>query len=424
MIKVQNNTFRIMKKLLILLPSLLIALTSCDSIKRGEVDARPQVYFDGTSFVISKDEIVKIPVKLQEAPSGNVEVSYKLSSIDKEISFEEFTTTPEVLSFTPTRKTDTIFLQSNTTQKESVNMILALNQIPDGYREGLVNYVTLNFLGSSSFFISFASETEYLNRMCDVTLNLLNDRNRAQRALKELSYTIEVDHQRSSAVEGVHFDFPEGKEVSFKVRDRNASVPIRMLKHEVGREKIILNLIPVTGTQLGRIATMNIVIKPIDFSGKWNFESFENGDMFSWMEDMTLEITGAEGDNIVITPSGADELNFEFNISGTLKQILPAKSKGTFVREFRNVMGDFSEPLTVYQIENINVAASPNEQVLKTAQVGFTIVKEDDGTETLHISFFDLKPVGFFKEVYGIFDDGTYGDFPLLGTAPRYTFKK
>lgn len=408
---------------LLAMPFLLLSFSSCQKLKKGEVDPRPQVYFEGASFAVTKGETIKVPVKLQHAPKGEVKVEYAISSANPEVKFEEYSITPEVLTFTPTRDTDTLYIKNETKQKEANDMILSLKSVPEGYREGLVNYVFVNFLGSSSFFVTFASEGAELNRSAGITLMLKNERGFNARAPKDMTFAIEVDHQRSTAVEGVHFELPKGKEVVIKQRNRNASTVIQALKHEKGHTKIVLNLVPATGTQLGQYTTMIIEMSEIDFSGTWHFQKFANEDSFSWFEKADLLITGAEGDKVTISQISADELMFKFDIAGTLKQIVPAKSKGTYVREFSNMNGDFSAPMTVYSLENINVFASDKDQKKRSAQVGLTIIKGDGDEKLLHISFFDLEPIGYFKESYTLFNDGSI-EFPLLYTAPRYIFKK
>lgn len=408
---------------LLAVPFLLLTFDSCQKLGKGEVDPRPQVYFEGASFAITKGETIKIPVKLQKSPSEEVQVEYSIRTANPEAEFEEYTVTPKVLTFTPSRDTDTLYIKNETKQKEARDMIISLKSLPKGYREGLVNYVLVNFLGSSSFFVTFSNETAQLNRSTGITLMLKNDRGYNQRAPKDMTFAIEVDHQRSTAVEGIHFELPKGKEVVIKERDRNASTTIQALKHEEGHTKIVLNLVPATGTHLGQYTTMTIEMKEVDFSGVWHFQKFANEEAFSWFEKPELIITGKEGDKVTITQISPDELMFKFDISGTLNQIVPAKSKGTYVREFSNGSGDFSSPMTVYALEDINVFASDKEQKKRPAQVGLTILKGEGDEPLLHISFFDLEPTGYFKETYSMLNDGTI-DFPLLYTAPRYIFKK
>lgn len=399
--------------LLLSLIPIALWISGCQSIERNGTDPRPQVYFGILEQTVVKGQEVKIPVVMQQAPSGDLSLGY---TVETKLESTEYDIRPEKLSFSPKQLSDTIYITSKSDRKESENLTLRLSAAPEGYRLGAVNFIDVAF--ASPLLISFKSLEYTLHKEGLLSVNLKNTSGRTQKALQDMSIEINIDRQNSSAKEGEHFDFPDGKILTIKKGQREGTIRIRQLKQEVGHTVLRLSLSKAPNTVFGQNPTTGVTFEPpYDFTGHWLYSGSVIADNFSFMESGKYPpIDGKEGDQISIS-GDTDKLDFTFDLGSSLSAYFPKSTKGTFNREFINYNFDAKE-WTAYKIDGINILISPNATKIRPAEVAFNI----DGNE-LTVYVYDMEPIEYFLDTYNYMNDGSFIP-PMIGYPAVYYFKK
>lgn len=399
--------------LLLSLVPLALWMSGCQSIERNGTDSRPQVYFGILEQTVVKGQEVKIPVVMQQAPSGNLSLSY---TVDTKLESTEYDIRPEKLSFSPKQLSDTIYITSKSDRKESENLTLRLSAAPEGYRLGAVNFIDVEF--ASPLLISFKSLEYTLHKEALLSVNLKNSSGRTQKALRDMTIEINIDRQNSSAKEGEHFDFPDGRILTIKKGQREGSIRIRQLKQEVGHTALRLSLSKAPNTVFGQNPTIGITFEPpYDFTGHWLYSGSVIEENFSYMESGKYPpIDGKKGDQISIS-GDSDKLDFVFAFDSSLSAYFPKGAKGTFSREFVNNNFD-SKEWTAYKMDGVNVLISPNANKIRPAEVAFNI--EGD---KLTVYVYDMEPIEYFLDTYNNMNDGSFTP-PMIGYPAIYYFKK
>lgn len=405
--------------ILLLLLGLVYALAACQKIDRNKVDPRPQVYFSGKdiAYTIPVGEVVKVPIKLQSKPSSEVQVSYELTGA---LSKEEYEITPSVLTYSPSKLTDTLFITNNSHQKSNMEMLLSILEVPNGYREGLINFVTVQFGGSP--IAKFSARRLAMNRTGIVGIQLRDINSKRFYAPSDMKVRVKIDKERSTAIEGEHFKLREGASIDIKKRHADANLLIDRLKYDPQHNQIFLEIIPAAGVAIDEVDSKVVLTieKPLDMSGTWLYKSFNLGD-FSWAEpDKYAPIVGEEGDVITIKKLDDKTYHLDFKLKGSLRHYFTKDTPAVFRDEFR-LDGGYGPKITEFAVEGINESISPNFQTIRDGVISFELGKQKDGKRTLLIYVYDMKPKEYFAKSYSYMDDGTT-KYPMLGYAAKYLF--
>ncbi|MDO4771385.1 hypothetical protein [Porphyromonas sp.] len=403
-----------------------LTLLSCDKIDRHGGDMRPQVSFEALNLSIEQKKSVKIPVKIQTAPSQEIRLQY-VTKGDEGIE-ADFEITPEVITFAPNKLTDTLVLTNKSERQDPSVLHIYLGDVPKGYRKGIVDFIRVELQGKRPQTISFAKAEDILfkERPYPVTWKDENGRNKRFRSPE--TYPIEIDTEGSTAVEGVHFTFPQGKHMVFKPGGPRGigHLHVRALKHDPNANTIKIKIPHTAGVAGG--AQGSIVIKitePTDLSGTWMFDKFVNeSDFVDTAGEVETEeikkITGEEGDRLVITGTPGSHV-IKPSFKGTLRHLFAGENTTRLEREL------FISGNTLYlglKVDNINVNISPLSEKVRTAEIGFSTVKDEKtGEEYLYMAVYDLEPTHYFSKTYAFFA-GPDVKFPMLEMPPTYKFKK
>lgn len=387
---------------------------------------RPQVSFEALNLSVEQKKTIKIPVKIQTAPSQEVKVKYVIKG-DKGVE-ADFEISPEVITFAPGKLTDTLLLTNKSERQDPSLLLIYLGDVPQGYRKGIIDFVRIELQGKRPQTISFAKAEEELFKERPYTVTWKDENGRNKRFRTQETYPIEIDMQGTTAVEGVHFTFPQGRQMIFKPGGPRGvgHLHVRALKYDANANIIKIN-IPRTESVAGGTQG-SIVIKistPWDLSGTWMFDKFVNGSDFvdtagEVETDEIKKVTGEEGDKLVITGTpGSHVLKPSFR--GALRHLFAGENTMKLERE----LFIFGKDLYLgFGVDNINVNVSPLASKVRTAEVGFRIeTDEKTGDEYLRMSLYDLEPTHYFSKTYSFFVAPGV-QFPMLEMPPTYRFKK
>ncbi len=241
---------------------------------------------------------------------------------------------------------------------------------------------------------------------------------------------VEVDVERSTAKEGVHFSFPEGNTITIEKRKSKGTIKVKLLKEEPGKNSIVLRLKNLPNAfHPGNIDETKVSLLSTTFerlTGTWKHVTFTTFDfldgMAGWMEDMTkLPINNTAADILEF-----DNNSFSVSLSGDLKNYLRNTefTKKTDSTQTLVESPGFPKPkVSVMIVEGqANVSFSPNKNVTRKAQMGLRITTIN-GKEYLEITIDDYEPIDFFQETYESAKD--WGITPIMRDYPlRYRFER
>lgn len=249
-------------------------------------------------------------------------------------------------------------------------------------------------------------------------------------AEKSIQLPIELD-PTSTAVEGVHFRFTNGKTINIPAGQNKGTVKIELIKQEAGKDKIVLKIKELPSIfKPGNYNVANIVVFGSLYDkleGSWAYKAMTNVEWWELNNQWT-------GDDLSLLPkknSADDVLTFS-------EEGLSVSLKGDLKNYFRNSkvtnMGEVTErlqeipglPVPSVKILLIkalaNVAFSTNTIKEREAEIGFRVFVEG-GQEILEVTVRDYEPTDFLQKTYAMYKN--FGDTPVMKSTPlRYHFVK
>lgn len=408
------------KNTLLVLSALVGILVGCQNIERNSTDPRPQINFSGAQISYAIPDVgksIKIPIKLESAPTSEIGVTCELTG---PLGKDEYKVTPEVVTFTPTKTSDTVYVTNLSHQKSNIEMLLSILKVPDGYREGLINYVTIEFGGSPIALFSGRQLTMNRTGIAEIVLKDINGKWFYSPGETEIQ--VKVDTERSTAIEGEHFKLNPGNTVTVKKRKKSATLNVERLKYDPNHNKICLEIVPRSGVAVDELDSKCVLtIEPQDISGTWKYKSFNIGD-FSWVEDSKYPpIKGEDGDFLKVQKVDDTTYNFHFELEGSLKHYFTqSTTTAVYSREFITQEG-YGDRLVEFTIDGINENISPNFQTIRSGVIGLQVGKQADGKRILVLYVYDMKPKEYFSESYKMMNDFST-KYPLADYPARYTF--
>lgn len=403
---------------------LLLASIACNRVEKSGGDLRPQISFEALNLSVEQKKSVKIPVKIQVAPTQEMKIQYNISG--SEGIEKDFEITPSEITFSPDKLTDTLLLINKSERQDPETIMISLGEVPSSYRKGIVDFVRLELQGQRPQTISFVNKENDLFRERPIQVMWRDENGRNKRFRREETYPIEVDTQGSTAIEGVHFTFPRGKQLIFEKGSRALGhLYIRVLKFMEGSDIIKIDIPRTDGVAGGtQGATIIKISTPPSMVGTWVFDKFVNGNDYSDAgEPETSEIkkiTGEEGDKIVISDT-AQGLQLQAHFKGTLRYLL----SGTHpMRLERELYVNLRSLYIAYLVDNVNVHVSPLSSKERSAEIGFATATDDKtGDEYLYMLPYDIEPTHYFSMTYSFFVAPGV-KYPMLDMPPLYRFKK
>lgn len=412
--------------LLTLLMGLQAGISSCQRIIPSEVDKRPQVHFANVnSYEIFIDKEVKIPIRLNGSIEKEIEVTYELVG---KMGKEEYETFPKTLTFGPNKKEETLTIKNKNKSEGPVDMLLEIKDVPSGIREGLINFVSIKFLGNVIAYVHYKTSNISLKRNSEIAVELKDYTGQRIKAPKDLEITAKVEDS-SSAKEGEHFEFPEGKVFKIEKGKSEVSIPIKRKTFDKAHTNIKLGVSTPSGIKANSLnGSCTISIEdPIDLSGIYTFDKFTNEKDFSTFENTADAVmTFSTGDKITIkkTDNNEDRYSIEYHIKGNIKSFFPKNNNGTLTFNREIILKEYDQSsCLVFDVSDLNVHFSEKSEHRRTAEVGIKTLKQGD-KESLQLLLYDLEPKNYLHGTYEAFKTGNKSKYPLMSYPPTYSFIK
>ena len=313
--------------------------------------------------------------------------------------------------------------------------VTATLEPPTGWTGG--THMTSEYaLAGKMGYLSFERNSLYMTDMVVATVNLFDENGQPLALVNGDEIAIEVDTEKSTAVEGTDFKFAGKKSVTIEPGAQSGSVTLELIGEEVaaGHETIVLKVVTGAKYDLGQYEKTNITIAGSEwkkFEGKWVLHQFIT-DAAYIQENMWLSDDDMKG-----FPAAAEGDAFTFDVTNGM--IIPE-----FTSDFKNFfIGDSNfkkiDPLTLtagmgdkrtiqmLELDNTNrnfSATSQSED--KVSQIGARIITDEEtGEELLDLYLVDYKATDFLL-IY--LDYGMYNETKPMATTTfvflNLTFKK
>lgn len=415
-----------MRKLFILFVMMILAgLTSCSD--KEDNTAKFIVGFSQNTCVV--DNSVGATTTVRIVSSSPAEADLSVPFILRGEGAEEISVSANRFEFKAGDSSAEVTISRKSVSKtKSATMTLAN---ADGVRLGLMDYIQVVLNGPNVY--SFASNHDKLaiRKSFEITMETATG---ARYFFPDTTaYDIAVD-EASTAVEGIDFEFVNGKKVIFPAGKNMGQVTLKYLQKREGHDKIVLRMAKNESLISGNNPTLTINIAGAsDFSGTWKFAGVVNG---GWLYNSTglsdtLLITGTP-ENDYFTFKGNNK-NYQFtpHFSGKLKNYFTAAGTATNIgtRPERLVeKGGFPPKkvdLTVLKMENVNLNISPTDKTIDSYRVGF-FMRNNDNTnqEELIMTIYEYKPTDTTLGDWGMswadaYDNMAYSaDDPVMLSFP------
>ena len=384
---------------------LLLFAFGCKDFHNYTSDDTPQINFTHPRYILTKDMTIKIPVEADVEPSGRVTVPYTISAEDLKAG-EDYSVTPSEITFEPGRTIDTLYLKGLKTIPQRTLMSVKLDEVPNGYKKGVMSFVSVDFLATGSLSLTFKESQTELPRKIFIPIELKEGKY-AFAAVDDLEVGFNVD-PRSTAVENVHFRFPDGPKGLIKRSNVRGGINVEWLKNEEGHDKLYLRIAPMEGYVPGNDPVIEIDIQgPLNPTGTWTYVSMLNKDYLGTAMSFNVSnaVEGKKGDEITFT-GGPDDFSYEAK--------LDPKGLGCYFPKFGTLK--FNQEMTVYLQEEsgfpppqrvfseyladkLNVNFSPNSQKFRPGYFNMRTHRGDKGEEYLDITIYDIEPTDFLGEL-------------------------
>lgn len=368
--------------------------TSCSS--NEDSPSNPKVQTVASHMSIATDP-VQIYIQIDQAPASNVTVPFHCSGdavqgTDYTLSASQF-----VIKAGETSAYVTLSRNDNNISEDNKTLTLNLDN-GTGYELGLSNYTQVTLLGTNGYVISFVDTELKLVEEAEVTVEVLDMSGDYYNSEIAETFQVEVDELNSTAVEGEHFSFPDGKSFTVAAHASKGSFKIKAIKAEEGKDKIVLRLADKAGFATGVNPTMTVTVAGYDnFSGTWAYKEFVNIELFQMYGMSTDELpTATSSEQIVLTGDTENGYTLETHFTGGFKNYFVDGShqmtyEGQVSKLFQDVY-PYTWPFVYsFNVTNINVKFSASASDVKDAKIGLRLV-QSDGQEVLEMTIDDYNP--------------------------------
>lgn len=309
--------------------------------------------------------------------------------------------------------------------EEDKELVVNLGIAPTGFKIGVGNYTAVELLGNTGVVMSFDNTTDILSLSGIYYVSLQKIAGGNYKVPSAMNLNVEVDPS-STAVEGTHFEFNEGKYAKFAANKYQGSVAVKFLKKEAGKDKLVLRLSQKDGFAYGNNATITITINGANqLEGTWVFDMFANKD---WLKssypseygtgyfDETTFPKASSNDKITFSGDSYKEYTFTPHLVGDLKNYFNKECKVTFEKEENKVFQELGYPkvekrVAGYEFASVNVNFSALNNKERSAKVSFRVTTIDE-QEVLECTLDDYEPTDFFTGIYE-FEQNMAGYAPL-----------
>lgn len=397
---------------------LFVAIFSGCSETLEDTTSSPQIFFEVPRYTFLGDSCV-IKLKTNKPFEKDTKVPFKLHTTEGKEGVD-YNFKQDHFLFKKGESEALLVIKPEDVTKE-MNFFINCTVAPEGYIVGLRDYTTLSV---ANIKYSFLNREESLADVTEVAVELRDSKN--GRYIVEEDYTVAVQvSDKSTAVEGVHYEFVGKPEVTFKKGTRTSSIKIRKLgKTEKNKDVLVLKLKTSNRLQEGARAEVKITIKDlVNIEGTWVLQGISNkqqadagyGDFGITCPEFS---TGNGKDELTFTKQENGLFKCSFNMVGELKDYFNEEQEitlaGTKTFRFNDSKVRGRKEVTVYTFPKLNYAMSATKKEIKEGTVKFFML--DSGELLVTIDNFNPKEVvNFDFSEFGMSSE----DYPL-----NFLFKK
>lgn len=391
----------IFRKYISVLPVMMLfvagtALQSCSDDDTNASD--PQIFLERTNYRLGLGQVtIKVAADVAPATDISLPVQFGGSAVEG----VDFTVASHQITF-KAGQTETEFVVNRVVEKElpddELTLYVNLKNPPAGYSLGLLNYASIAVLGKNGDAISFSDDEGKVGLSGVFKIGVFSLSGNSKRLDNEETFEFEIVPELTTAVEGEHFELPEGHFVTVPRRRSEGSFTMNMLKVEEGHDIVTLRLLEKEGYGFSNFPTMTIRIAGPDlFTGTWAFKGIVNLDLFDmYGEDSSGAPKCSPDDKITFGGNSYESYTFTPDIKGDFKNYFGTETRTiSFEGEVgKNFQENFSSDLTYvlcYKFPGINVNFSPASSNIRDAKVCFRLI-EVDGEEVLECTLDDFTP--------------------------------
>lgn len=379
-------------------------LTACSD----DDDNAPRLSFGRPIYILKNTDPLAVELIASVAPTERVSVPFEVSG--SAILDEDYTIEGNAFTLEPGQTIDTIWItpKDNVTARREIR--LALREV-DGYQLWN-NRVAMIPVETKNVFSCSFEETKYdLKSEITVKMGLLLDGKMYYTSTNEIRVPFDID-PASTAVPGEHFEIVGGVQELVMVGryKATADVTLRFLKHEEGKDKLILRLHDGGLFERGNFTTTTVTVSgPTTFkslAGKWAYSEFSSE---SFIRRMAGYIDPTDCDNLPLGNSPTDMIEF---VAGTSNTLNVDGVRGDLAKYLRNCVVEFGDesPWRLYEytdmptrdvitlyLEKANVNYSATNVNERRVFVGVRLLNQN---QSLELRIVDYEPTDFLTQSY------------------------
>lgn len=403
-----------------------MAMVSCS--KKDNASPELSVSFESTEYSIPQSgEVIMKLVASANVPSTTT-IPFNLSGTavkgtDYELSADAFVFAA-----------GTNVAEVKVTTKASFDKVklfkVDLGSMPSGIRAGNLLFTEVSIQAKDVLLYTFESQSVTMTESADINLSLETGTGSFV-AEKELRIPV-VLAEGTTAVEGVNFKFDGPKEFVIPAGKARATVKLKLLKQEAGKDIIFLKLGALNNHYAaGNFAKTKVSIFGSSYErlkGTWKYKGFSN------LEWLVLNTQGADDDpKFFPTKNTASDLlmfsdnGLKVDMTGDIRNYFKDASV-TNLGEITEVLQEangFPKPkvkMQLIKLSALNVSFSNSKPNIRAGQLGLRIFVEG-GKEILEVTVRDYEPVSFLANTFEMYS--MFGDDPILASMPiRYHFER
>lgn len=416
-----------MKKYLFALLAVAALFTGCEKSKEQPL---PEVSFETASPLLSDDGVATFRIVSDYKGQDAVTIPVKFSSTNGAVAGTDYTVSAEAFVLggaQPLTQISVTPLVYGSKKDVSAEIV-----IPEGFKAG--KFTKSSFVISEKLgYVSFSMSKSIMTDNIEVGISVFNDKGHEQKVSVDTEFEVKVNTEKSTAVEGTHFKFTNGKSVKVEKGKSSAAVKIEFIGEDADAEHnlLVLELVESQKYAFGdKISTKVEISGPTwkVFGGKWVIKEIVDKE-----EDFYLNGETAE------TMAGYPKLNKEdsftidFN-SGTFTPDFKSSLKNYFIGEskfttcgqpWRKENTDYNIKLGmtrsfmayVIELDNVNRYFSETEtSESKLAFLGLALDSED--SNLLHVLVVDHEARTFLKNAITNWYGGDYNMMYHGGERP------
>lgn len=409
-----------MKRILSVLLTLPLLLSACSKDDSGP--STPTISFERQAQSLPDGSTsIRLQVTGLNASSEEYIVNLKRSGTAAETEYE---LSSDHFVIGGSNPVTTIQITSKNYGSESKNLVLTLVP-PQGISLGANPSMTITLGAQDPIIYSFVSATMDLKEYVSPEIKLFKKDGTTYSVNDDLRIPAAVDTEKSTAVQGEHFEFVGEPEFVYGKGKLTAPVQLKFLKKEEGKDKIVLKVDPSAAQYVaGDPGECTITIIGSDYfklEGTWYvYQQYTDKQYFI---DLYMEDWGCDKKEFTEIPEATEADTFTFDteknvlttsLQSTLKNFFGQTSNMTptdiICEDIRDI-NDYKQlvyPLLI-NLDNCNRDFSATSTSAdKNAYIGIRMVKEKDTNEDmLELYLLDYHSTSFLTsfEDYYMYND-------------------